>query len=97
MRTHTPEPADFMDALALGLPPPAHCAMQTFAQAAGGGAAALPESYALARQVADMAAGFTVHTGYGDIVVAPGRLANRLQALVREDLERELAALRAGA
>ena len=49
-------------------------------------------SYALAKQVPDMARGFSIHTSYGDIVVVPGPLADQIQALVRQAAERELAA-----
>ena len=54
-------------------------------------------SYALAKQVPDMARGFSIHTSYGDIVVVPGPLADQIQALVRQAAERELAAFRAQA
>ena len=49
-------------------------------------------SYALAKQVPDMARGFSIHTGYGEITVVPGPLADQIQTLVREATERELAA-----
>ena len=49
-------------------------------------------SYALAKQVPDMARGFSIHTGYGEIAVVPGPLADQIQALVRQATERELAA-----
>ena len=49
-------------------------------------------SYALAKQVPDMARGFSIHTGYGEITVVPGPLADQIQALVRQATERELAA-----
>ena len=48
-------------------------------------------SYALAKQVPDMARGFTIHTSYGEIAVAPGPLADQIQTLIREATERELA------
>ena len=54
-------------------------------------------SYALAKQVPDMARGFSIHTSYGDIAVVPGPLADQIQALVRVATERELAAFRAQA
>ena len=57
----------------------------------------LQQSYALAKQVPDMARGFSIHTSYGDIVVVPGPLADQIQALVRVATERELAAFRAQA
>ena len=50
-------------------------------------------SYALSRQVPDMARGFTVHTTYGEIAVVAGPLAERIQAIVREALQNDLAAL----
>lgn len=50
-------------------------------------------SYALSRQVPDMDRGFTLHTTYGEIAVAAGPLAERIQAIVREALQNELAAL----
>ena len=49
-------------------------------------------SYALAKQVPDMARGFTIHTSYGEIAVVPGPLADQIQTLIREATERELAA-----
>ena len=49
-------------------------------------------SYALAKQVPDMARGFSIHTSYGEIAVVPGPLADQIQALVRQATERELAA-----
>ena len=52
----------------------------------------LRQSYALAKQVPDMARGFSIHTGYGEITVVPGPLADQIQTLVREATERELAA-----
>ena len=48
--------------------------------------------YALAKQVPDMARGFSIHTSYGEIAVVPGPLADQIQALVREATERELSA-----
>lgn len=53
--------------------------------------------YVLAKQIPAMARGFCISTGYGDIVVLPGPLADQLQALVREATERKLAALGAQA
>lgn len=49
-------------------------------------------SYALAKQVPDMARGFSIHTRCGEITVVPGPLADQIQALVLEATERELAA-----
>lgn len=51
------------------------------------------ELHALAKQVPDMARGFSIHTSrYGEIAVVPGPLADQIQALVREATERELSA-----
>ena len=47
-------------------------------------------SYALAKQVPDMARGFTVGTAYGDIVIPAGKLARHLQANMERALVREL-------
>lgn len=47
-------------------------------------------SYALAKQVPDMARGFTVTTGYGSIVIPAGKLARHLQANMERALVREL-------
>lgn len=46
--------------------------------------------YALAKQVPDMARGFTISTSYGDIVIEEGFIANRLTRALRVALEREL-------
>ena len=51
--------------------------------------AELALSYALAKRVPDMARGFTISTGYGDIEVS-GPLARQIQALVRDALATEL-------
>ena len=42
--------------------------------------------YALAKQVPDMARGFTIQTNYGDIVFAPGFAAERVQRQVKRIL-----------
>ena len=84
---------DALDAIALGLPLPAP--VQQAAPAATPAAPSAEEQalqYALAKQVPDMARGFTIHTSYGEIAVVPGPLADQIQALVRQATERELAA-----
>ena len=90
-------PYDALDALALGLPMPAPLQSSVAAMPAAPCDAELQLSYALARQVPDMARGFSIHTAYGEIAVVPGPLADQLQALVRVATERELAAFRAQA
>lgn len=50
-------------------------------------------SYALSRQVPDMDRGFTVVTNYGEIEVVAGPVAERIQAAIREAIQKELAAL----
>jgi hypothetical protein len=54
-------------------------------------------SYALAKQVPDMARGFTIQTSYGDIVIEPGWMAKLLAAQVRVALEVESVAQLDGA
>ena len=49
-------------------------------------------SYALAKQVPDLARGFSIATSYGDIVVAPGHHADAIAATVRRVLEVQLKA-----
>ena len=49
-------------------------------------------SYALAKQVPDLARGFTITTSYGDIVIESGRHANGIAAAVRRVLETQLKA-----
>lgn len=49
-------------------------------------------SYALAKQVPDMARGFTIATSYGDIVIQPGRHADYIAAVVGRVLEIQLKA-----
>ena len=44
-----------------------------------------------------MARGFSIHTGYGEIAVVPGPLADQIQTLIREATERDLAAFGAQA
>ena len=91
-------PYDALDAIALGLPMPAPVQYPAAAaQPVAPSDAEQQLSYALARQVPDMARGFSIHTAYGEIAVVPGPLADQLQALVREATERELASLGAPA
>ena len=47
--------------------------------------------YALAKQVPDMARGFTVATAYGDITIPAGKLATQLRGHMERALARELA------
>jgi hypothetical protein len=47
--------------------------------------------HALARHVPDMAHGFTIQTGYGQINIPPGPTAKRITALVEKMLRAELA------
>jgi hypothetical protein len=47
--------------------------------------------HALARHVPDMAHGFTISTGYGQINIPPGPTAKRITALVEKMLTAELA------
>lgn len=47
-------------------------------------------TYALSKQVPDMARGFTIATNYGDITVPPGWMADRIQGHVKLVLEAEL-------
>ncbi|HRL98075.1 MAG TPA: hypothetical protein PLE22_01375 [Acidovorax sp.] len=49
-------------------------------------------SYALAKQVPDMARGFTIATSYGDIVIESGRHADYIAAVVGRVLEIQLKA-----
>ena len=54
-------------------------------------------SYALAKQVPDMARGFAIHTNYGDITIPPGWMAERIQRHVERVLQVELMATPEGA
>lgn len=47
-------------------------------------------SYALAKQVPDMARGFTIATAYGDITIPPGWMAERIAQHVERALQVEL-------
>ena len=79
---------DIFDQIAAGVrPAPAPSAHQAPAATD----ADLRLSYALAKQVPDMARGFSIHTSYGEIAVVPGPLADQIQALVHQATERELA------
>lgn len=82
---------DIFDQIAAGMRPPhsssAHAPADLWRKETE-----LQLSYALAKQVPDMARGFSIHTSYGDIAVVPGPLADQIQALVRQATERELAA-----
>lgn len=72
---NTPHDAfDPFDAIALGLPRPAHQAAAPAEPAAPAttSAAELALSYALAKQVPDMVRGFTIATSYGDIAIPAG-------------------------
>jgi hypothetical protein len=53
--------------------------------------ASLCAAHALARHVPDMAHGFTISTGYGQINIPPGPTAKRITALVQKMLTAELA------
>ncbi|MDZ7862649.1 hypothetical protein [Acidovorax sp.] len=53
-------------------------------------------TYALSRQVPAMERGFAICTGYGELVINDGPMADRIQALVRQELEAELARLDPG-
>lgn len=46
-------------------------------------------SYALAKQVPDMARGFTIQTSYGDLVIESGLMAERIATAVRLVLDVE--------
>ena len=87
---------DIFDQIAAGMRPPhspsAHAPADLWRKETE-----LQLSYALAKQVPDMARGFSIHTSYGDIAVVPGPLADQIQALVRVATERELAAFGAQA
>jgi len=81
---------DIFDQIATGVrPPPPPSAHTTTAQPS------LQEqqlSYALAKQVPDMARGFSIHTSYGDITIPPGWMAERIQQHVQRVLQVELMA-----
>ena len=47
-------------------------------------------SYALSKQVPDMARGFTIHTNYGDITIEAGWMADRISDHVTRTLQSEL-------
>lgn len=54
-------------------------------------------SYALAKQVPDMARGFTIQTSYGELVIEPGQMAERIATTVRLVLEVETLCVAPGA
>jgi hypothetical protein len=54
-------------------------------------------SYTLSKQVPAMDRGFTIATSYGDIVIEAGPLAGSLAAVVKVNLEAQLAELEHGA
>lgn len=91
-------PYDTLDALALGLPLPApvHCAAPAATPAAPS-AQEQALQYALAKQVPEMARGFTIATAYGDITIPPGWMAERIQRHVERVLQVELMATPEGA
>lgn len=47
-------------------------------------------SYALAKQVPDMQRGFTIQTNYGELVIPPGPLADRIAKQVAQALASDL-------
>lgn len=53
-------------------------------------------TYSLAKQVPDMARGFTIHTNYGDLVIEAGAAADRIADVVRRLLEKQRKQLEAG-
>ena len=93
-------PYDTLDALALGLPLPAPVQYAAPAVAATPTAPSVAEQalqYALAKQVPDMARGFTIATNYGDITIPPGWMADRIRNHVERVLQVELMATPEGA
>lgn len=94
MNTASPQPAEFLDALALGLPWPAQCAAPAPVATTPPGPSAEEQAlgYALAKQVPAMERGFVIATSYGDITVPAGWMADRIQEHVRHVLEAELLA-----
>lgn len=53
-------------------------------------------SFALCRTVPAMPEGFAIHTKYGELPIAPGKLADKIASLVRKHYETELAYLALG-
>lgn len=92
-------PYDTLDAIALGLPLPApvQYTADLAAKPAAPGAYEQALQYALAKQVPDMARGFTIATAYGDITIPPGWMAERIQCHVERVLQVELMATPEGA
>lgn len=91
-------PNDPFDAIALGLPRPAPAAapQATVPASAAEQAQQLALQYALAKQVPDMARGFTIATSYGDIAIPPGWMADRIRIHVERVLQVELMAMPKG-
>ena len=90
-------PYDILDAIALGLPLATPAPAPKVATPAAPGAAEQALQYALAKQVPDMARGFTIATAYGDITIPPGWMAERIQHHVERVLQVELIATPEGA
>lgn len=88
---------DALDAIALGLPLAAPAPALKTATPASPSAAEQALQYALAKQVPEMARGFTIATAYGDITIPPGLMAERIQRHVERVLQVELMATPEGA
>lgn len=80
---------DVFDAIAVGHMPPPQPAKAPADDVLTD--AELNVSYKLARHVPDMARGFTICTSYGELSITNPRLAQSIQALVRNALVNELA------
>lgn len=86
--TPTLVPNDFIDTLALGL---ARKPSSIQAPAIATMTFSVEQlRYTLAKQVPDMACGFTISTGYGAITFPPGGMAERIQSHVEQVLQAEL-------
>ena len=86
---------DYFDQIATGVRPPPPPSART-----SEASPSLQEqqlNYALAKQVPDMARGFTIATSYGDITIPPGWMAERIQRHVERVLQVELMATPEGA
>lgn len=86
---------DIFDQIAAGVrpPPPPSARTSTAAPSLQEQQLSLQEqqlSYALAKQVPDMARGFTIATNYGDITIPPGWMAERIRSHVEHVLQVEL-------
>jgi hypothetical protein len=86
---------DVFDQIATGVRPPP--LPSVFASQAGPSLHEQQLSYALAKQVPDMARGFTIHTNYGDLTIPPGWMAERIQSHAEHVLRAELKAIQEGA